>query len=155
MTGSGARWCPNCRSEYVEGWGTCSTCGVELVDWLPPEPATERVVADLPPRSADGDDDPLVSIWEGPTPEAERVLAVIESAHIPVDLSDATNVGQARVVVPRSYLRDAQDALRGSDGTWPAPIPGDEGSGFDWPPGVKLTLVIVAVVLIFAMLLLS
>ncbi len=36
-------FCPNCRAEYQEGYTTCSTCGVDLVDSLDdvPEPITE------------------------------------------------------------------------------------------------------------------
>lgn len=143
---TGAQWCPSCRAEYVVGWGTCSTCGVPLVDSLPPEPLEPR------PRLDPSDDD-LISIWEGPTPEAERVRTVLEAAHIPVDLDDATNVGEARVVVPRSYLTDARDAVRNSDGSWPDPV--DHRDGFDWSPGVKLTLVIVAIVLIVLLLFVS
>jgi hypothetical protein len=110
----------------------------------------------MEPLGGEHGEDPLVSIWEGPTPEAERVRAVIESALIPVDLDDATNVGDARVLVPRSYLRDASDALRDNDGSWPEPIRDDDRErGFDWPPGVKLTLVLVALVLIVLMLLAS
>lgn len=29
-------WCPNCREEYRQGFKTCSDCGSELVDELPP-----------------------------------------------------------------------------------------------------------------------
>ena len=34
-------FCPQCRTEYREGFYTCTDCGVSLVSELPPEPATE------------------------------------------------------------------------------------------------------------------
>ena len=35
-------YCPNCRTEYREGFTTCSDCGVELVQELPPEEPVEH-----------------------------------------------------------------------------------------------------------------
>ena len=40
-------FCPNCRSEYREGFYKCSDCGADLVDQLPPEPKNEVVYVDL------------------------------------------------------------------------------------------------------------
>lgn len=34
-------YCPECRSEYREGFTTCADCGAALVDELPPEPQPE------------------------------------------------------------------------------------------------------------------
>jgi hypothetical protein len=34
-------FCPQCRTEYREGFYTCRDCGVSLVAELPPEPAPE------------------------------------------------------------------------------------------------------------------
>ena len=34
-------FCPQCRTEYREGFDTCTDCGVSLVSELPPEPAPE------------------------------------------------------------------------------------------------------------------
>ncbi len=31
-------WCPNCKTEYRDGFFKCSDCGAELVDELPQEP---------------------------------------------------------------------------------------------------------------------
>ena len=33
--------CPECKSEYRQGFFTCADCGVELVPALAPEPPTE------------------------------------------------------------------------------------------------------------------
>lgn len=36
-------FCPTCRSEYREGFHTCSDCNVDLVETLPPQPEPEFV----------------------------------------------------------------------------------------------------------------
>lgn len=150
-----AQWCPNCRAEYVEGWETCSTCGVRLVDRLPPEHAVREELRSPAPHPPDPDrfDDPFVAVWEGPTPEAQRLLRLIEAAYIPVDLGDATLVGHARVEVPRSYERDARDVIERDDGSEPPPLDTepvvpDTPTRFDWTPVVRIALAAVVVGLI-------
>lgn len=36
-------FCPQCRTEYREGFASCADCRVPLVDTLPPEPTLEYV----------------------------------------------------------------------------------------------------------------
>ena len=36
-------FCPQCRTEYREGFYTCTDCGVSLVSELPPESAPEHL----------------------------------------------------------------------------------------------------------------
>lgn len=147
------KWCPQCGAEYVEGWGDCSNCGVPLVDTPSSQPPrwTDEAIAAAEPRTPEGDPDPFIPIWEGPTPEAARIARRIEDAHIPVDLGEATEVGHSRVEVPRSYLAEARRALAGEAPTWPSGIGRD--AAFDWHPSVRLALVIVAVGLIVLILL--
>lgn len=140
------KWCPRCGAEYIEGWGACSNCGVDLVDERPilkqepaPEPQVER------------GEDPFIPIWEGPTPEASELSRRIEAVHIPVDLDEATEVGHSRVMVPRSYLAEARDAITGVTASWPSPISTDPA--FDFKPAYRLALVIVALGLILLVLL--
>jgi hypothetical protein len=61
---------------------------------------------------SDGYDDGFVPVWVGPYAGAQERLQWLESSHIPVDLDDASSVGEARVVVPREYVGDAQAVLR-------------------------------------------
>ena len=39
-------YCPQCRTEYREGFDLCSDCGVKLVEVLEPEPEPEFVEYD-------------------------------------------------------------------------------------------------------------
>ena len=84
-------------------------------------------------------------MWEGPFADAQRMLQRVEGAHIPVDLDDATLVGQARVVVPRSYAEDARAAIAGEP-SMPGLIPDVRPSWSRW------VLVAVAVLAIVALL---
>ncbi len=47
-------FCPQCRTEYREGFYTCTDCGIPLVSELPPEPAVgylefEEILISLSP----------------------------------------------------------------------------------------------------------
>ena len=146
------KWCPRCGAEYIEGWGDCSNCGVALVDTPPDRPEPVVVPApELPPHERG--EDPFVSVWEGPTPEAGRLARLVEAAHIPVDLDEATEVGHSRIVVPRSYADEAKDALEGRAAVWPSPISDDPS--FDFKPAFRLALVIVALGLLVLLVLLT
>lgn len=144
-----ARWCPNCRAEYIEGWDTCSNCGVELVATPPAEP---KPTTDLQPRPQRDHDDPFVPVWEGPTIEADHMRLRIEAQHIPVDLDEALQSGHSRVVVPRSYLEEVRDVLAGRVASWPPEVTAQTSDGFDWSPGIRLALVVVAIVLVLVLL---
>lgn len=145
----GRLWCPNCHAEFVEGWETCSTCGVALVSEKPVEtrPVEPPVV-----RPEPEDEDPFVAIWTGPFIDGEGLCVLLEDSHIPVDRSDAPSPGETVVMVPRSYLSEASAVIGGRAVPWPSAVEVSRDGGFDWKRGVRLALVIVAVGLIILML---
>ncbi|MGH2760570.1 MAG: hypothetical protein ACRDKJ_13560 [Actinomycetota bacterium] len=143
-----AQWCPRCGSEFVEGWGTCSNCGIELVDEPPSrtiDPTPEALISARP------DPEEFVPIWEGPTPEASRLADLIQRAHIPVDLGEALQSGHARIEVPRAYVEDARDALALSTGADLSPI--GPRADFDWTWVARIALIIVALLLVVLLVL--
>lgn len=97
--------------------------------------------------------DPFVPIWEGPTFEAEHLRLLLEAEHIPVDFGDALLAGQARVQVPRSYLEEANDVIKGTNAKWPE-LTTATASGFDVKPSVRLALIVMAAVLLVLVVLL-
>jgi hypothetical protein len=140
-------WCPHCGAEYVEGWGTCSTCGVLLVEDPPSQASTEDESWGLLPRRSRDVEDPFITIWEGPTPDANELVRRIQSRHIPVELDDAVEVGHARVQVPRSYLLDVRDVVLGLVPELPE-VSIETTHGLEWKPAIKIAIAVTAIVLL-------
>ena len=145
-------WCPHCGAEYVEGWGTCSTCGVVLVEDPPDHLSIENEAWGLPRRR--DVEDPFITIWEGPTPEAGDLMRKIQSRHIPVQLDDALEVGHARVQVPRSYLVDVRDVVLGLVPELPE-VSVETPLGLDWKPAIKVAIALTAIVLLLLLVFLQ
>lgn len=66
-------WCPNCRSEYLEGVNTCSDCNCELVDILEPI-IKEKVIYDKEAY--------LLTVNTGT--EADLIESILNANNIPV-----------------------------------------------------------------------
>lgn len=97
--------------------------------------------------------DPFVPIWEGQTFEAEHLRLLLETAHIPVEFGDALLPGHARVQVPRSYLEEANDVIKGTNARWPE-LTQATATGFDVKPSLRLALTVMAAVLLVLLVLL-
>lgn len=161
-----AQWCPRCGAEYVEGWGTCSNCGIELADEPPKRRRSEpdwdpEDAIFIEPKRARSYDDPFVAIWEGPTPEGDTLAGRLQEAHVPVERGDALEVGHTRLQVPRSYIDEAFDILDASD-PYAFDKPFASGNGEDpwqeeigWSPAMRTLFVVVAIGLVIAMILAS
>ncbi len=53
-------FCPECRTEYVEGVTVCVDCGIQLVQELPPEPSPEYTAYEQIPVTVNPDDISLI-----------------------------------------------------------------------------------------------
>jgi hypothetical protein len=73
-------WCPQCRSEYREGFAVCADCGAALVENLPPladrQPTDREVVGPFLP------DDDLFEIATTNAVDAELIAAQLRGAGI-------------------------------------------------------------------------
>jgi hypothetical protein len=154
-------WCPRCGAEYIEGWGTCSECGVELVDTPPKRERgfQEEDAIFIEPRRARSYDDPFIAIWEGPTPEGTILARQLQAVHIPVELGEAAEPGRLRLEVPQSYIDEAYEALDAADPyVLPAGEPDDNGESpwdepIGWSPATRVVFFIVAITLVVALVL--
>jgi hypothetical protein len=104
-------WCLECRTEYRDGFATCSDCGAALVDELPP---TEAVTPDFDHETF------LISV--GDKMEAEVLEAKLKSCGIPVLRKYRETGGYLNIYmgmtslgidlyVPSRLLKDAKDVL--------------------------------------------
>lgn len=85
-------WCPNCRSEYREGFTECADCKVALVDELPP--VAEKKIGFVCRETARGEDPfadgrftdedrPVLLLGLEDQAETIRLCELLESCHVP------------------------------------------------------------------------
>ena len=98
------------------------------------------------------DPDPFIPVWEGATTDAHALRIQLEEAHVPVELGDALNPGEARVMVPRSYLAEVKDVIQGNQARWPS-VTVRTGDGFDLNPKLRLAFVAMAAVVLLLLVL--
>ena len=113
-------YCPQCRAEYREGFGSCSDCHVLLVRDQPRSHAQESV-----PEPGDPNRDPFCAFWQGVDPRVLGELsAMLDEAGIPYKtlrqedrLFNRMDQPKLQLGVPASFYEKAEqvvgDAFRG------------------------------------------
>ncbi|MDO4270540.1 MAG: hypothetical protein Q4C72_06400 [Eubacteriales bacterium] len=65
-------WCPKCRAEYREGFTTCNTCHIPLIDHEPD--GTEQIPEIEQPEEK----------WLRDDPKRERILRIVRTLAVVV-----------------------------------------------------------------------
>src|SRR5215470_9028014 len=120
-------YCPNCGSEYRQGFTRCTDCDVDLV-WEPPNKAIVarhtdewgRVHDTVPGEPGDPNSDPFCSFWKGDDARVHAELCeVLDEAGIPHNtvfrrdhLFNLHNYPAYEVGVPFSMFERAENAVK-------------------------------------------
>jgi hypothetical protein len=113
-------FCPQCKSEYRQGFARCADCGVDLVEVSP----GALVLQEGPPEPGDPNEDPFCSFWKGEDPRVHAELCtVLDEAGIPHcsvfrrdHLFNLKNFPAHEVGVPFSLYEKAESAVRDAFG---------------------------------------
>lgn len=108
-------YCPQCGTEYREGFGSCSDCRLALVRVNP-----RKVTTQVPPEPGDPNRDPFCAFWQGDDQRIHAELcAVLDDARIPHKtvyrkdhLFNLSNCPTYQVGVPASRFDEAENAIR-------------------------------------------
>jgi tetratricopeptide (TPR) repeat protein len=94
-------FCPECRTEYVEGISICHDCGVQLVEELPPESTPEYVAFEQIPFVVNPDDVALIkSIFDN-----EKIVHFFKGEFV-------THGNSVRLMVCKDQVDEALDILK-------------------------------------------
>jgi hypothetical protein len=109
-------FCPECKSEYREGFTHCESCNVDLVAELKPEPESDVWLAD-----------PVVVFTTFNPTEAALVQSVLEGSGIDAELLDESMsrmdspvviaIGGIKVIVPSDQEALAREVLAAQEET--------------------------------------
>lgn len=107
-------WCPNCKTEYREGFTHCADCGAALVQTLPDE-APEPETLDRPAEA--------VMLMHCPsTLEADATVALLQSFSIPCFVQPDMGAEKAytgfcltggSIFVEKTRLEEAREIVEG------------------------------------------
>lgn len=97
-------YCPECKSEYREGFTKCADCDVPLVDELPPEPKFEYMdLVEVLSTSDPGQIAVAKSLLD-----SEKIRYVVQGEHF----SAMQPSIPARFLVPRDKFKRAERLLK-------------------------------------------
>ena len=111
-------FCPQCRTDYREGFDTCTDCGVSLVPELQPEPAPEYLEFEEILISLSGSDIAMIK-------------SLLESEGITYYFRGESSYSFApptRLMVQKDRADEAREILKGLE-TSEELTPEDSGSG--------------------------
>jgi hypothetical protein len=105
-------FCPQCRSEYREGFTRCAECGVDLIVESPPQrgPSDTQIEKDL---------DPVVVFTSANAGETALVKSLLEASSVAIysvndfySTSDWRGAREGIIAVPRHQEELAREVLR-------------------------------------------
>lgn len=113
--------CPQCHTEYRQGFTRCADCEVELVAEAPPA----ALAVEGRPKPGDPNEDPFCSFWKGEDARVHAELCeVLDEAGIPHNtvfrrdhLFNLRNFTAYEIGVPFSFFERAERAVEEAYGT--------------------------------------
>jgi hypothetical protein len=111
-------YCPQCGTEYREGYSSCSDCHVLLTREHPPSDNRKTSLDDRP-EPGDPNKDPFTDFWRGEDPRIHAELcSLLDEAEIPHitirredHLFNLTRQPQLQIAVPFSTMEKAESAV--------------------------------------------
>jgi hypothetical protein len=120
------KWCPECGTEYREGFTVCADCGAGLVDAL--TPATDRPKASAKLMGPFSHDDDLVAVATTNALDAELIAARLRGAGI---RAAVFGVGTAGELVLIQHVEGSRVMVRRADRDEALKLVADLGDGED------------------------